>query len=106
MRIRAIDVRAARIDGLALPLRACTLAAVTEADGQRAWEASGWVGGSGPAPQLHEGVSDVVPVALETDEGTLAGSAVVSIAAAGGPQAAGDRLRLVGVGGLEPWPGF
>lgn len=103
MRVRALDVLAAHVGGHPLQFSACTLAARTESGGERAWEASGWVGGHVPELSLRDGVSSVVPVALETDEGTCAGLAVVSVAAH--DPRAGSRLRLVGVGGLEPWPG-
>jgi hypothetical protein len=104
MRIRALDVLAARIDGLTVQLDACTLAARTDAAGNVAWEASGWIRGGGPAILGHAGAAEVLPVALETDEGALSGSALVSLVAAGGSHPTGSRLRLVGVGGLEPWP--
>ncbi len=105
MRVRALDIRSASIGGLPVPVRACTLAVRTGDDGRRAWDAVGWT--PGPDPGLHARVDGAgpLPVALETDEGSLAGSALVSIAAAGGTPAAGGRLSLTGVGGLEPWPG-
>jgi hypothetical protein len=102
MRVRALDVLAARIDGLPVQLDSCTLAAQTDSGGTVAWEASGWIHGTGPAILQRAGAAEVLPVALETDEGPLAGSAVVSFAS---PGTTGGRLRLVGVGGLTPWPG-
>ncbi|MHB8958099.1 MAG: hypothetical protein ACYDAN_00535 [Candidatus Limnocylindrales bacterium] len=105
MRVRALDVLAARIDGLPVQLDACTLAARTDAGGNFAWEASGWIRGGRPAILERAGGAEVLPVALETDEGALAGSALVSLAGTEGPRAAGGRLRLIGVGNLEPWPG-
>ena len=103
MRIRAMDVRAARIDGLALQLRACTLATRTDSDGRHAWEARGLVPRAGSATRLRA-VEEVVPVALETDEGTFVGTARVSVGDRGGTGPAGETLSLVGVGRLDPWP--
>lgn len=105
MRIRAMDVRAARIDGLALQLRACTLAARTDSDGRHAWEARGLVPRAGSARRLRAAAEGVVPVALETDEGTFVGTARVSLGAGGAAGPAGETLSLVGVGRLDPWPG-
>lgn len=104
MRVRALDVLAARIDGMPVQLDACTLAARTE-DGAFAWEATGWIRGGGPAILGRVGGAEVLPVALETDEGALAGAAFVSFAAPSGSHGPGGRLRLVGVGRLMPWPG-
>jgi hypothetical protein len=103
MRIRALDVQATRVDGRPVGMRACTLAARTDAAGNPAWEASGWIRGVSPAAgRLAEG--GVHAVALDTAEGTLAGKALVSLERVGGPHAAGTLLFLVGIGRLEPWP--
>lgn len=105
MRIRALDVLAARIDGISLAIGACTLAARTESDGRLGWEASGWLQRpDGYLPARMTGASPL-PVVLETDRGTLTGSAYVSVGCAPTLPRQGAPVLFVGVGRLDPWPG-
>ena len=104
MRIRALDVSSARVDGIRVALRTCTLAVRTETDGRRGWDASGWLRAS-PDDWLAWRADDgPLPVSLETQGGTLKGSARISFGRIDG---AADRVAvaLIGVGRLEPWPG-
>lgn len=103
MRVRALDVSSAHVDGLVVPVRACTLAVRTDPDGRRGWDASGWLR-SAPGPDLAGlAAGGPVQVSLDTPEVTLDGAAHVSfVRLAGG---GGVTVALAGVGRLDPWPG-
>jgi len=105
MRVRALDVQAARIDGLPIAMQACTLAMRTEADGSLAWEASGWMRGPEPALAARSETGGTLSVELETDDGTVTGSAFVALSRALGSDTSDARVSLVGVGRLDPWLG-
>jgi len=105
MRIRAFNVRAARIDGRSVDLRACTLAVRIGSDGRRGWEASAWVHRADPELTGRADIGRALPVSLETELGpTLNGEAFLSVGRAPGSHAGGAPLFLVGVGPLRPWP--
>ncbi len=104
MRVRALDVHSASIDGTPLAMGACTLAARTETDGRQGWEASGWVARHDTHVAARARPSPV-SVVLETDGGTLTGSAYVSVGHSPGRPQGGPPVLFVGVGRLEPWPG-
>jgi hypothetical protein len=105
MRVRALDVMSARIDGQPIPMGSCTLAARTEPDGRHGWEASGWLRYLDPTLAACAQVGNPVPVSLETSDGTLNGSAFISLGRAAGTHDSGAPVFLVGVGHLDPWPG-
>ena len=105
MRVRALDVSSASIDGEEIAMGACTLAARTDPDGRRGWEASGWL--HRPVPRLTGRTDGPTPhaVVLDTDGGRFSGSALVSVGSAARPNGGGFPVYLTGVGRLDPWPG-
>ena len=105
MRVRALDVQTARIDGLSIAMQACTLAMRTEPDGVLAWEASGWMRGPEPALAARTDPGGPLSVELETDDGKVTGSAFVALSRAHGSETSDARVSIVGVGRLDPWLG-
>lgn len=105
MRVRALDVLAAKIDGTSLALGSCTLAARTMSDGSLDWEASGWLERPEAPLSARDEARSPLPVVLETDSGTLTGSAYVSVGRAPAHPQRGASVLFVGVGRLDPWPG-
>lgn len=103
MRVRALDVSSARVDGVLLPMRSCTLVVRTDSNGKRGWDASGWLR-SEPDEELRSRADrGCVSVTLVTGDGPLVGTAHIAFGrlAEGG----GVAVAFAGVGRLDPWPG-